>query len=209
MVLPLLSKNKGDNMRRFIRNSLAGLLMMLPVSNALSQNNVERIQSRVPEHRFIRANIFYKLPLSIDGYSFTEYYDKGNAFFGKTTLSKDITKNLDARVRIEYGTGYNQSLAGIGIKTSGEKYFVSGHLLQGIRDNDQVIGLFASYNPHPKIKMSVFGDLSVKYGKWSYGELNILGNVYDKIWVGYNMGLQPDNKLIPALEHRLHLRIEL
>ena len=156
-----------------------------------------------PAQSFYRMNTTYNLPLDVRGLSFTEYHDNVDGFFGKTTISRSITDNLEADVQFEYGNGYKQQLAGIAGSIAKEKYFAAVHVLKSLNSNQLMIGYFATFNPIEKLTVESFGDenmplqTTLKKPSWNYGETSILYKISEKLQAGINTGIYNDqNSLV-------------
>jgi len=209
-------------MKKILRNITAGVILgassLLPMKNANAQLNgsIEAVKSFKPKQSYVRPQLFYDLPADIKGFTFMEFYQDGDSFFGRTRLTKEVAKGIGLRSDIIHGTGFpNNYGLGLNVDMPKNKILKNLYLTPFLVDNklkkveNKVLaGYFASIKLPFDMQLSSFGEwnLNGKNGvQWTYGELNLEKKLSDKLSVSYNPALKNRGagKPIPRLEHRV------
>ena len=209
-------------MKKILKNlavgAMAGALSLIPMKNANAQLNgsMEAVKSFKPKQSYVRPQLFYDLPADIKGFTFLEFYQDGNSYFGRTNLTKEVTKGIALRAEAIHGSGFNDNY-GLGLSATipGKKVFANFYFtpflvnkkLKKI-ENKALLGYFASMKLPLNMKLSSFGEwnLNGKNGVgWNYGELNLEKILNKNLSVSYNPALKNKGagKPIPKLEHRV------
>jgi hypothetical protein len=209
-------------MKKILKNlavgAMAGAISLLPMKNANAQlsGSMEAIKSFKPKQSYVRPQLFYDLPADIKGFTFLEFYQDGNSYFGRTNLTKEITKGIGLRAEAIHGSGFPDNYGlGLDATISNEKVFANLYLtpffvnnkLKKI-ENKVLSGYFASMKLPFDLQLSSFGEwnLNGKDGvEWTYGELNLEKKLNKNLSVSYNPALKNKGvgKVIPRLEHRI------
>jgi hypothetical protein len=209
-------------MKKILKNlavgAMAGACSLIPMKNANAQlsGSMEAIKSFKPKQSYIRPCFFYDLPANIKGFTFLEFYQDGNSFFGRTKLTKEVVKGIGLRADIVHGSGFpNNYGLGLNVDIPGKNVFTNFYLTPFLVDNklkkveNKVLsGYFASIKLPFDIQLSSFGEwnLNGKNGvEWTYGELNLEKKLNKNLSVSYNPALKNRGagKPIPRLEHRV------
>jgi hypothetical protein len=209
-------------MKKILRNITAGVILgassLLPMKNANAQLNgsIEAVKSFKPKQSYVRPQLFYDLPADIKGFTFLEFYQDGDSFFGRTKLTKEVAKGIGLRSDIVHGSGFpNNYGLGLNVDMPKNKILKNLYLTPFLVDNklkkveNKVLaGYFASIKLPFDMQLSSFGEwnLNGKNGvQWTYGELNLEKKLSDKLSVSYNPALKSRGagKPIPRLEHRV------
>ena len=212
-------------MKKKLRNLavgvMAGALSVLPMKNANAQlsGSMEAIKSFKPKQSYVRPCLYYDLPAGIKGFTFVEFYQDGNSYFGRTKLTKEVTKGIGLRSDIIHGTGFpNNYGLGLNVNMPKNKILKNLYLTPFLVDNklkkieNKVLsGYFASIKLPFDMQLSSFGEwnLNGKNGvEWTYGELNLEKKLGEKLSISYNPALKNRGagKPIPRLEHRATLK---
>ena len=209
-------------MKKKLRNLTAGVMLgaasLIPMKNANAQlsGSMEAIKSFKPKQSYVRPCLFYDLPANIKGFTFLEFYQDGDSFFGRTKLTKEVAKGIGLRGDIVHGTGFpNNYGLGLNVDLPGKNVFTNFYLTPFLVDNklkkieNKVLsGYFVSMKLPLDIQLSSFGEwnLNGKNGvEWTYGELNLEKKLNKNLSVSYNPALKNrgTGKPIPRLEHRI------
>lgn len=209
-------------MKKKLRNITAGVtlgaLSLLPMKNANAQVNgsMEAIKSFKPKQSYVRPSFNYDLPAGIKGFTFLEFYQDGSSYFGRTNLTKEITKGVGLRAEAIHGSGFLDNY-GLGLSATipSKKVFANFYFtpflvnskLKKI-ENKVLSGYFASIKLPFDMQLSSFGEwnLNGKNGvEWTYGELNLEKKLNKNLSVSYNPAMKNNGvgKPIPKLEHRI------
>jgi hypothetical protein len=209
-------------MKKKLRNLTAGVMLgaasLIPMKNANAQlsGSMEAIKSFKSKQSYVRPCLFYDLPANIKGFTFLEFYQDGDSFFGRTKLTKEVAKGIGLRSDIVHGSGFpNNYGLGLNVDMPKNKILKNLYLTPFLVDNklkkveNKVLaGYFASIKLPFDMQLSSFGEwnLNGKNGvQWTYGELNLEKKLSDKLSVSYNPALKSRGagKPIPRLEHRV------
>ncbi len=209
-------------MKKTLRNITAGVILgassLLPMKNANAQltGSIEAIKSFKPKQSYVRPCLFYDLPANIKGFSFFEFYHNGNSYYGKTTLTKKVTKGIKLQAQAVHGSGFcNNYNLGLSANIQNEKVSANfycaplcvSNKLKKI-ENKVLAGYFASIKLPFDTQLSSFGEwnLNGKNGVgWTYGEINLEKKLNKNLSVSYNPVLKNRGagKPIPRLTHRI------
>lgn len=209
-------------MKKILRNITAGVMLgassLLPMKNANAQLNgsIEAVKSFKPKQSYVRPQLFYDLPADIKGFTFLEFYQDGNSYFGRTNLTKEVTKGIGLRAEAIHGSGFPDNYGlGLNVTIPSKKVFANFYLtpfwvnnkLKKI-ENKVLSGYFASMKLPLDMQLSSFGEwnLNGKNGvEWTYGELNLEKKLNKNLSVSYNPALKNRGagKPIPRLTHRI------
>jgi len=212
-------------MKKILKNlavgTMAGAISLLPMKNANAQLNgsIEAIKSFKPKQSYVRPCLFYDLPANIKGFTFLEFYQDGDSFFGRTKLTKEVAKGIGLRGDIVHGSGFpNKYGLGLNVNIPNKKVFTNFYLtpffvnnkLKKI-ENKVLSGYFVNIELPLNMQLSSFGEwnLNGKNGvEWTYGELNLEKKLNKNLSVSYNPALKNRGagKPIPKLEHRVTAR---
>jgi hypothetical protein len=185
-----------------------------PKKTSRIHGNIEYIQSEHPENSYLRANIFYKLPKKIEGFTFLEL-DKNGDYFGKTYLDREIKKGFGFRaVGIHSGKLLRELGLGVNavIPKTPKNIFANVGLIPlwiGSGRNEISLQYFASVDLPKGFNLSSFGEWDFSRGngpEWDYGEFK-LEKRFGSFFVGYNPALVGKGNAIPGLEHRATLGV--
>ena len=209
-------------MKKKLRNLTAGVMLgaasLIPMKNANAQlsGSMEAIKSFKSKQSYVRPCLFYDLPANIKGFTFLEFYQDGNSYFGRTNLTKEVTKGIALRAEAIHGTGFpNNYGLGLSATIPNKKVFANFYFTPFLVDNklkkieNKVLsGYFASIKLPLDMQLSSFGEwnLNGKNGvEWTYGELNLEKKLNKNLSVSYNPALKNNGvgKPIPRLEHRV------
>ena len=165
---------------------------------------------------YAEANVFYKLPGEVKGYTFMDLYNDGSSgYFGKTELTKSIGKNLALRTQVVHGNEFATE-AGLGLKLTvpglPKSTFATVYAMplwansNGREGNECKVGYFISQDLPANFYASSYGEANVSAANgatWGYGEIE-LGKKFGNWKVGLDVALNSagDGKLAPALEAR-------
>ena len=217
-------------MKKTLRNIgagiMAGAVSLLPMKDANAQINgsLDIVKSSEPKKSYVRPCLSYELPANIKGFTFLEFYQKGNeeggkTYFGRTKLTKEVFKRFGLRADATHGSE-SPNTYGLGLNVTIPNktifanlyltpFWVNGKLNKV--ENKTLAGYFASTKLPFGLELSSFGELNLNAkggAQWTYGELN-LEKKFGKeknFSVAYNPALKNKGGPIPKLEHRVTAR---
>lgn len=159
------------------------------------------------------------MPGDIKGFTFIDFLEDGDKYYGETTLNREIKYGIGPRSQITYGTNFHNKFC-IGARVDVPKLpkRVSAHVFampwwfarsKELR-NKSTVGYSLSIKLPYNLFVNHFGEwnLNAKGGKtdWDYGEL-MAGIKFSDFTLIYNPSLkkQKSGGPKPKLEHRLSL----
>ncbi|MEM3369947.1 MAG: hypothetical protein QXF07_02660 [Candidatus Micrarchaeia archaeon] len=198
--------------------------MLLPPSRLNSQGNVDISLVSGGKHEnttitsYVKIAGNYDLPLEIKGSTILKLLNEKKGYIGKTTLVKNIRKNvIGIRTNImQYNEIFSQ--LGIGINTTiqpTKKVSLNISMLpiwydgKNLIKDKLTIEYFVKFKLPLNISASCFGEWNVadiRNIKWITGEINIskqLGNLK----LNYNPALVADGDATPIYLHRIGIEI--
>jgi len=200
--------------------ALVGSIYLAPKKTHADINgSLEAIVSEKKENSYARLNGFYQLPGEINGFTFLEFYKDGKGFFGKSMLTKGLSKTFSVKgelVHINEPVTYAGVGLGLNLPMPKGSY---GSLKvlpvwvdkQGkYAPNKVIVGYVAGADLGKGWSMSSFGEANIaaKQGpKWCYGEVAVTKEIGKGVNVGYIPALKPVGKLAPKIESRVGVQI--
>ncbi|MFH1590048.1 MAG: hypothetical protein ABIB43_05775 [archaeon] len=164
-----------------------------------------------------QVDMFYKLPLKINGFTFIDFEDGG--YFGKSNHTKTLialdnegTGNISAKVQsVHAGKPFATTGVGVEAKIPGlydgltmkagylPAWFVDGKHVDG----KTVIDFYVKANLPKGFSIETFGSWGLSNGEatWAYGEVD-LGKTFGQTKVSYNPQLLSDGDATPIVNHR-------
>ena len=213
-------------MKRNVRNIFCSILVValataLPIK---AEDNVSGdigyVHSEVKDNSYVEANVFYKLPGKIKGYTFADFYNGEGGFVGKTSLNKPLWKGVGPRAQIVHGNRLF-TRAGLGIEAKIQKMPKNTYMKMRfmplwidengkLAENRVVAGYSCGADLTRGFSLNSYGEMNLgaKNGStWSYGEIE-LAKKFGDMRLGYSVALnnKGEGKATPDLEHRIALR---
>lgn len=183
-------------------------------ANAGVDANLEYITSQNSDNNIVEVNSFYGLPGKINGFTFVDYNNKGDGYFGKTTLTRSINGTLSLRGQAIHATGFpNQYGIGEEVTNPKKPFGISSSIYfmpywtdsNGKKVEKSVIGGCIDKNLPLGIKLKVFGEVDIAdKAKWLYGE-TMLSKKIKGITVMYNPSFNGNGDMTPTVEHRISI----
>lgn len=167
-------------------------------------------------------NYSLKLPFGVKASGYMDFYDKGQGYFGKTIVEKEVIDRLSLRAHTYQ---INEPFSNIGIGASyvlptSKKVFAKVSYVPlwmdsngQIIENKQIVGVFASVDLPKDFSFWAFAEVNpvgVKGPQWSYGEIELAKTFGKRVSVGANIQLNPkgSGKLEPEVIPRLAARLK-
>ncbi|MGM5480387.1 MAG: hypothetical protein ACQESC_02920 [Nanobdellota archaeon] len=172
-----------------------GLLILSSVPSLGQNNSIELVQTDSHKTSRVRPHAFYELPGCVKGYSFGEFYQDGQSYLIKSSLSRHIVGSLDAHAQLNHGSAFTDQ-AGIGLKytlTASDNTVASVKLLPAYMDftgsyvKDKVVAGFyvqqtADLPIVGELDVTALGEVNVgslKSPQWCYGEAHVSKTIDD------------------------------
>lgn len=199
-------------MKRTLKKALTAAIVAATALPAKAQSSLELMQTREQATTRIRPNLLYQLPGCVNGYTFAEFYQGGDTYLAKTSLTKGLGESLDARLQATHGTGFTGD-AGLGLEyeipagenTTAKVRALPVHLgFDGEPVDDKaVLGFYLDQKVYVPILKDMdvvaFGEINLGAEggpQWSYAELHAQKTLDDFV-IGLGMDLRGDGDLTP------------
>jgi hypothetical protein len=215
-----MEKQTQNRVKSLALASLVGLSTLATNVRAEGiHGNVGYIQREESKDSYAEINAFYKLPLDVRGFTFLDWNNETETYFGKTTLTRAIADTgISARAQIvhvnelstETGLGLEAKLPtpkGITAKVNCMPYWRNNC---GEEKNTVKVGYFVSADLPYNMTLSSFGEANVANPQgitWAYGEVELAKKIGD-LSIGYNASLncQGVGKVTPEIRHGIAVR---
>ncbi len=192
---------------------IALFFLLAGLGKLFGQNNFEYLQTDSKETSRWRPNIYYTGPFGIKGYTYVEFYNTGDSFFGQTFLTKEIKGIFGVEVNTYYASFFSDYV-GIGPKITvptDKSTLLTFSLIpafiefNGKYKRNYVLGEFVFFKEFNipslgKWRINSFGviNLASKGGPtWDYGEVYLEKPVGIHLFLGTGADLFCNTKWYP------------
>lgn len=204
-----------------MKKRIVFIILIILSAVAFGQSSIEYLQTDEASTSRIRPNLYYDLPLGIEGFTFIEFYtDKSSEYYGETYLTKNVIGMFGVRADI-FHTSLFEDVIGFGIYAdivSNDnlffqlKYIPAYFEFRGIERWKRfgVLGYCLAWdftaNPLGRWQLNSFADFNIHAQELSYGEIYLDKYVTDDFLIGLGADLRTIGEAAPEAKLGIDLK---